>query len=85
LNDLANKVIHNTVGLLETATGLQKRPCKKDYMEITLVSPLTSGESNVPVMRHSAIACNPCQTTDVAFSVVERYRVARKDLWHMSV
>jgi hypothetical protein len=39
LNNLANKVIHNTVGLLETATGFQKRPCKKDYMEIALVSP----------------------------------------------
>ena len=26
LNNLANKVIHNTVGLLEAATGLQKCP-----------------------------------------------------------
>ena len=26
LNNLTNKVIHNTVGLLEAATGLQKCP-----------------------------------------------------------
>ena len=58
------------------ATGAQKRPCKKDYVTIVLILPVVSKE-NVLVMRDSEMTCSPCQTTDVAFSVVESDRVAR--------